>query len=115
MRALPTRFITKHASPSGAFDVRNNFPSLFNFLHLRFQTRYFPQLKKHEILVGEKGGIMGTMVFRSITQWAQGRLAHVLKRPKPTYHIKAKGRYIGGRILKKVKMSFRGLASRWSV
>ena len=38
---------------------------------------------------------MGTMVFRPTTQWAQGPLdglAHVVKRLKPTYHIKTIGR-----------------------
>ena len=69
-RMLPTRFVSKHDSPSSAFDVRIDFPSPFNFPHLRFKTQYFPQLKKHESPIGEKGGIVGTMVFRPTTQRA---------------------------------------------
>ena len=41
----------------------------------------------------------------------RGRLAHVVKRHKPTYHIKARGHHLDRRILKKVKMSSHGLAS----
>ena len=114
-RALPTRFVFKHASPSRAFDVRNDFPNPFNFPHSRFKAQYFPQLKKHETLAGEKGGIMGTMVFRPTTPWAQGLLgclAHVVKWPKPTYHIKTMGRHLDGRILKRARMSSHGLAPR---
>ena len=69
-RAIPMRFISKHASPFSVFDVRIDFPSPFNFLYLRFKAQYFSQLKKYEITIGEKGGIVGTMVFRPTTQWA---------------------------------------------
>ena len=33
-----------------------------------------------------------------------GRLAHVVKRPMPTYHIKAREHHTDGRILKKAKV-----------
>ena len=81
-RVLPMRFVPKHVSSFNMFDAHIDFLSHFNFLHPRFKAQYFPQLKKHEIPVGEKGGIVGTMVFRLTTQWAQGllrRLAHVVK------------------------------------
>ena len=117
-RALPTRFVSKHASPSGAFDMRIDFPSSFNFQHPRFKTQYFSQLKKHEIPAEEKRGIVGTMVFRPTTQWAHdsfGRLAHDVKWPKPTYHIKTRWRHPDERILKRARMSSHRLDSWWLV
>ena len=54
-----------HASPSDAFNVHVNSPNPFNFLHPRFKsTVFFPRLKKHKIPIGEKGGIVSTMIFR---------------------------------------------------
>ena len=70
--ALLTRFVTKHASPSGAFNVRINFP-IFPTFHTRgLEDSTFPNLKKHKIPAEEKGGIMRAMVFTPITPWAQG-------------------------------------------
>ena len=112
--ALPTYFVSKHASPSDAFDAHIDFLNPFNFPHQRFKKLYFPKLKNHEIPAMEKKGIVGIMVFRPPnTQWAQGSLgylAHIVKRPNPTYHIETKGHHPNGRILKRVRMSSHGLA-----
>ena len=62
----------------------------------------------HYLVVG-----VGTMVFRPITLWAQGpldHLAHIVKRPKPIYHIETKERHLDRRILKRVRMSSHELA-----
>ena len=58
---------------------------------------------------------VGTMVFRPITQWAQGslgRLVHIVKQLKPIYHIETRVCHSDGRILKRDRMSSHGLAPR---
>ena len=110
-RALPTRFVSKHASPFRAFDVRIDFPSPFNFPYPRFKNSIFPNWKNTKFQSWKRGALWVSWSLDPLLDGPRSCLAHVVKRLKPTYHIKARGRHPSGRILKKARMSSHGLAS----
>ena len=56
--ALPMHFVSKHAL---MHSLILPVPSAFSTQGL--EASYFPQLKKHQPLAGEKGGIVSTMAF----------------------------------------------------
>ena len=96
---LLTHFMIKHASPSDAFDVplnRSSFPCS------RCRTQYFPQLGKQKTKRAQnpsrgKGGhceYHGSQTHYSIPVQSVIRLAHDLKQPKPTFHIKTSRHYL---------------------
>ena len=106
--ALPTLFMTKHASPSDAFDVLIHFPILLIFHTRGLKHNFFPSWKSTKFQSGKRGGIVSTIVFRPTTQWALGpkaRLACDVWWPKPTYHIKIEGHYLDRSLFVKAKVS----------
>ena len=102
-RALLTRFMIKHASPSHVFDVRLNRSS---FPCSRCRTQYFPQLeqkkkKSTKSQSRKRGALCVPWVLNPLLDgpmaWptrSEIHRAHDEKRPKPTFRIKTGRHYL---------------------
>ena len=112
---LPTRFVTKHASPSDAFDVHINFPVLSTFHTQGLKHSIFPNSKSTKFQPGKRGALWVPWSLDPLLNGLRARLAHIVKRPKPIYHIETRGRHLDGRILKRARMSSHGVAPKQPV
>ena len=83
-QTLPTHFISKRTSPYDVFNVCINSPSSFNFPHSRYRNIVFSSTEKAQ------GLDPWSLDLDPLLNGLKAHLASIMKRPKPTYHIKTR-------------------------